>query len=52
MSFDFKKCKNEYSPLAMLPFVSFNYSLGSNIISYADIERDLWKVDNKNQATY
>ena len=25
----------------MLPFVPINYSIGSNIISYADIERDL-----------
>ena len=41
MSFNPKKCKNKYSPLAMLPFVSINYSLGSNIISYTHIERYL-----------
>ena len=46
MKFHPKKCKllsikNKLSPLAMLPFVSIYYSLGSNFISYVDIERDL-----------
>ena len=46
MNFHPKKCKvlslkNRPSPLAMLPFVSINYSLSSNIIAYTEIERDL-----------
>ena len=52
MIFHHNKCKllsikNKNSPLAIMPFVSINYSLGSNIISYADIKRDLGMCINE-----
>ena len=52
MIFHHNKCKllsinNKNSPLAIMPFFSINYSLGSNIISYADIKRDLGMCINE-----
>ena len=46
MKFHPKKCKvvsicNRPSPLWMLPFIVFNYSLGQSILQYADCEKDL-----------
>ena len=46
MKFHPKKCKvvsicNRPSPLWMLPFIVFNYSLGQSILEYADCEKDL-----------
>ena len=46
MKFHPDKCKvltikHKPSPLAMLPFVAYNYHLGENLLSYADSEKDL-----------
>ena len=46
MKFHPQKCKvvsicNRPSPLGMLPFVVFHYSLGVDILSYVDCEKDL-----------
>ena len=46
MTFHPKKCKvvticNRVSPLAMLPFVVFDYSLGENPLMFVDSEKDL-----------
>ena len=50
MKFHPDKCKvltikHNPSPLAMLPFVA--YHLGENLLSYADIEKDLGVHINK-----
>ena len=46
MSFHPQKCKvvsicNRASPLWMLPFIIFHYSLGRSILEYVDYEKDL-----------
>ena len=46
MKFHPKKCKvvsicNRPSPLWMLPFIVFHYSLGQSILEFADCEKDL-----------
>ena len=46
MNFHPKKCKmlsinHKPSPLSMLPFVLYHYTLGANILQYTDNERDL-----------
>ncbi len=51
MKFHPKKCKgvsihNRASPLAMLPFVEFYYSLGENLLNYEDSEKDLGVLIN------
>ncbi len=51
MTFHPQKCKivsihNRPSPLAMLPFVIFQYNLGRNLLNYADSEKDLGVVIN------
>ncbi len=53
MKFHPKKCKgvsihNRPSPLAMLPFITFHYSLGENLLNYEDSEKDLGVLINPN----
>ncbi|MCP4460194.1 MAG: hypothetical protein GY816_19545, partial [Cytophagales bacterium] len=51
MKFHSLKCKvvsihNRPSPLEMLPFIRFHYSLGENLLDYADSEKDLGVLIN------
>ena len=39
--------KHKPSPLAMLPFVAYDYHLAENLLLYADSERDLGVHVNK-----